>query len=154
CGGGDTQVAQDLASFLRGLTDIDEQGRFPVQSIAYIPKKAPDAATILALGCTDIVMGKDAEIGDFEKVDAERNPMVRDALVGLAQQQGYSPLLARGMLDRRLWIYEVRSQKGQSGWKLVTQEELQADQEGAKQWGKPALIKPGGEEGTFLKLDA
>jgi membrane-bound ClpP family serine protease len=162
CGGGVTQVAQDLASFLRGLTDVDEQGQFPVQSIAYIPKKAPDAATILALGCTDIVMGKDAEIGDFERiykpqgseVDAEGYRMVRESLVGLAQQQGYSPLLARGMLDRRLWIYEVRSQKGQSAWKLVTQEELRADQEGPKQWGTPALIKPGGEEGSYLKLDA
>jgi len=60
----DTQVARDLAEQVRTLRD--DKGEFPVMTVAYIPQRAADAAVFLALGCTEIVMGKDAEIGDFE----------------------------------------------------------------------------------------
>jgi membrane-bound ClpP family serine protease len=166
CGGGDlhegAQVALDLAEFLRNLSDEDEQGRFPVTSIAYIPKNAPDAATIIALGCTEIVMEKGAKIGDFEKVcrrDGQDVPpesyqMLRESMADLAAKQGYSPLLVRGMLDRRLWIYEVRSVKGRSERKLITKEELDADRAGPHEWGHEALVKKGGATGEFLTLTA
>jgi membrane-bound ClpP family serine protease len=160
CGGGDPLVALDLAEFLRSLSDEDEQGRFPVTTIAYIPKNAPDAATVIALGCTEIVMGRDAHIGDFEQItkpqggdpNPDRYKMLRDALMELAAKQGYAPLLARGMLDANVWIYEVRSQKGRAERKLLTREELEADRAGPREWGSPRLIKPGEPNGKFLVL--
>ena len=124
CSGGDTQEARDLADKLRDYRD-DKDG-LPVMTVAYIPQRAPDAAVYLALGCTEIAMGKDAKIGDFDAVvyrrqgpaRLERNPDEywdkRESLVGLAREQGYSPLLAQGMLDRTLTIYRVQSQKGQA----------------------------------------
>jgi membrane-bound ClpP family serine protease len=167
CGGGDPQVsppiALDLAEFLRELRDEDEQGRFPVMTIAYVPKSAPGAAAIVALGCTEIVMEKGAEIGDFESiyrphqgvdVNPERYRIIRETMTDLAVKQGYSPLLVRGMLDRSIWIYQVRSVKGQSERRLVSKEELEADQAGLKQWGEPTLIKKGDPNGQFLTLTA
>jgi membrane-bound ClpP family serine protease len=171
--GGDTQdlypsllQAQSLAEKLRKLRD--DKDEFPVMTVAYIPGRAPDAAVFLALGCSEIVMDQNAEIGDFESViykrqgrgqverSAEEYRLVREALVGLAREQGYSPLLLQGMLDRSLTIYRVQSQKGQAEWRLISEEELLEDQApgGAHRWGNKALIKAGGNKGSFLKLPA
>ncbi len=169
CNGGDTLVANDLAVYLRGLKD--DSGELPVMTIAYIPERAPGAATFLAFGCTEIVMGRRAEIGDFENVlsarpggpfrmgkaendQPDRANLLRDSLVALAQEQGYPALVAQGMLDRNLTIYQVRSRKGHAETRLVTEEELAADKEG--RWDKETkrLIKPGGPAGKLLKLDA
>lgn len=167
CNGGDTQEARDLAEKLRTLRD--DKDEFPVMTVAYIPQRAADAAVFVALGCTEIVMGKDADIGDFEALvyrrqgglaRVERNPeeyrLLRESLIGLAREQGYSPLLAQGMLDRTLTIYRVQSQKGQAEGRLVSEEELFEDQApaGAHKWGNKTLIKAGGKQGSFLKLNA
>src|SRR5207248_6960478 len=153
----DTQEARDLAERLRTLKD--DKDEFPVMTVAYIPQRAADAAVFLALGCTEIVIGENAKIGDFESVvyrrqgglgKVERNPedyrLLRESLVGLAREQGYSPLLAQGMLDRTLTIYRVQSQKGQAEWRLLSEEELLEDQapEGTHKSGNKHLIKPGG----------
>jgi membrane-bound ClpP family serine protease len=162
--GGDTQVGRDIAEFLRELKD--DRGEYPVMTIAYIPQQAPDAATFVAFGCSEIVMGRHAEIGDFENVvyqrrgngrieiDPEQYLAIRDSLVGLADEQGYAPLLARGMLDRSVTIYRVQSQKGQARWRLLTEEELAADRDGPREWGDQKLIKAGAPRGKFLKLSA
>jgi membrane-bound ClpP family serine protease len=157
--------AQTLGEKLRKLRD--DKDEFPVMTVAYIPERAPDAAVFLALGCTEIVMGKNAVIGDFDSLVYKRHGrgkvetkpeeylMVRDALAGLAREQGYSPLLVQGMLDQTLTIYRVQSQKGPSEWRLISEDELQEDQApgGAHRWGNKALIKPGGK-GQFLTLKA
>jgi membrane-bound ClpP family serine protease len=167
CNGGDTLEGRDLAERLRTLKDDKEE--FPVMTVAYIPKHAPDAALFLALGCTEIVMEKEAKIGYFDpaipqrrglgggkaEVHAEENKMLRESLVGLAREQGYSPLLVQGMLDRTLTIYRVQSQKGQAEWRLVSEEEWLEDQgpAGAHKWGNKILIKSG-KEGSFLTVNA
>jgi membrane-bound ClpP family serine protease len=155
CGGGDPQVALDLAEFLRNLNDEDDQGQFPVTSIAYIPKNAPGAATIVALGCTEIVMEKGAKIGDCEQIyrgnegNPKRYQAVQTAMMELANKQGYSPLLVQGMLDRSVWIYEARSLKGRSERRLLKKEEVDH-----KEWGQEALVKKGEPNGEFLILTA
>jgi membrane-bound ClpP family serine protease len=168
CGGGDTVVARDLAKFLSTLKD--DQGQYPVMTVAYIPQRAPDTATFLALGCTEIVMGKDpttgkeAELGDFENlvtrrhgerrepVDEKNYELLRQTLVGLAEEQGYSPLLAQGMLDRNLVIHRVRSKANPAERFLVRAEDLQQDKAREQpQWIDEGIIKPAGE---FLKLSA
>jgi membrane-bound ClpP family serine protease len=159
CNGGDTEEAGYMAEFLRGLRD--DRDDMPVMTIAYIPERAPSAATVLALGCSEIAMGRKAHIGDFEsvvssgktKLKPEDYAAKRDALIGLAREQGYSPLLARGMLDESLTIYQVQSSKGAPEWRLIDKEEWDRDQaaDGPKKWDKRILIKPPGQ---FLKLDA
>jgi membrane-bound ClpP family serine protease len=163
CGGGDTIVATDLAKFLRELTEAE--GRFPVMTVAWIPSAAPDTATFVALGCTEIVMSKEATIGDFKslvfeeqggkQVDREIDQLKLKALKELAKEQGYPPLLFEGMLDRKLTIYEAVSQKGQQERRLLTGEELAADKKSPDpRWGKESLIKPGGPDGKPLILTA
>ena len=156
---GDTQEARDFADFLRKLKD--DEGGSSVMTIAYIPERAPGALAMVALGCTEIVMGPKAEFGDFEPLlqqragdkPQDRFNMLQKSLSGLAQEQGYSELAVDGMLDPDLVIYRVRSQKGAAQWRLVTEAELAADQAGPRVWDEQskALIKPAGR---LLKLDA
>jgi membrane-bound ClpP family serine protease len=159
--GGDTETALYLAEHVRTLKD--DRGELPVMTLAYIPKQAPGPATILALGCSEIVMGKDAVLGDFEgvfqigkvRVKPERYEALRDALVALAKDQGYPPLLARGMLDESLVIYQVQSRVGTPEWRLIDKDEWDRDQaaDGPKKWdpNKRVQIKSAGQ---FLKLKA
>jgi membrane-bound ClpP family serine protease len=164
CGGGDTIEARKLADYLRNLKD--DQGTNPVMTVAYIPKRAPDTAVFVALGCTEIVMHKEATIGDFSSflterrngavvdVDPENYRHKRESLEGLAQAQGYPVLLARGMMDRELAIYQVRHKKT-GEWAFITGPELQADRaEREPKWGHVQLIKEGGPRGRALVLNA
>lgn len=156
CSGGDTTTANDLAEFLRELKD---DSGMSIMTIAYIPKEAPGAATIVALGCSEIVMGPHATIGDFKDVvgqQGERQPLLEEMLTTLAQRQSYPKVLIQGMLDRKLTIYRVHSLKGQSQTRLLSEEDLLADQAGDKHWNKDSktLIKAGGENGKLLVLDA
>jgi membrane-bound ClpP family serine protease len=153
-GSGDAEAALDLAMFLRNLSDEDEQGGFPVTSVAYIPKDAPGAATIVALGCSEIVMGKGAKIGNFEQVEPKKHQALRVAVEDLAEKQGYSPLLIRGMLDRSVEIYKVHRSKGAAEQRLFTKKEVDDDRAGAKEWEVEKLIKKGDPNGEFLILTA
>jgi membrane-bound ClpP family serine protease len=159
CGGGDTLVARDLANWLRDRKD--DRGEYPVMTVAYIPRAAPDTAVFLAFGCTEIVMQKGASFGDFSDIVSEkRNGAVvpvdpkqyrakRDSLEELAKQQGYSALLARGMLDREVEIHRVRN-KDTGEWAFVSRDDLEKD----PKWGNDQLIKPGGANGKPLVLTA
>lgn len=165
CQGGDTQVARDLADYLRDLKD--DEGDLPVMTVAYIPERAPDTAVFLAFGCTEIVMRKGAVLGDFDAlvlerqgqrrvgVDPARYRMKRDSLVGLAEAQGYPGLVARAMLDKDMSLYRVQSVRGPSEWRLVSGEDLRADAlRDQPKWGNPTLLKPGEPNGEFLRLKA
>jgi membrane-bound ClpP family serine protease len=164
CGGGDPIVANDLARYLRDRKD--DQGNLPVMTVAYIARNAPDTAVFLALGCTEIVMHREASLGDFGAliterrngavldVDPGRYRATREALESLAQAQGYPVSLARGMMDREVALYEVRDRKtGQRAF--LSGEELQADRaDPHPRWGQEQLLKAGGPKGRALILKA
>jgi len=163
CGGGDTLVALELAKWLSKRND--DKGEYPIMTVAYIPRTAPDTAAFLALGCTEIVMHKDATFGDFSdvitekrngatvNVDPARYSAIRDDFVKLAQEHDYPALLARGMMERELTIYHVRHVKTREAT-FVTGEELKADQAGPRQWDNELLVKAGGPDGRALRLSA
>ena len=71
CEGGETK---DVGSAARFLSELPGPGR-PVKLVAYVPPgRSLGAATFLALGCSEIVMGPGAALGDFEylaKADPE-----------------------------------------------------------------------------------
>jgi membrane-bound ClpP family serine protease len=159
--GTDTQAARDLAEYLRNLKD--DKGVLRVKTVAYIPPKVSvGAATAIALGCTEIVMGKvegsqkgerskdDAVLGDFDYLKNRESgdyQMARDALVGLAKEQWYPPVVIRGMLDKDLVIWRVRPANDPDNHFLASEEEL-AKHPG---WVREGHIK---DKGEFLKLDA
>jgi membrane-bound ClpP family serine protease len=180
--GGSFEVARDLADYLRALRSPEG---LPIVTVAFIPQEAPDTATFLAFGCTEIVMGKDATLGNFATLvrpmpapqpqfppqpapqfrrgRAQRpqpqpqapvaNPdLVRDSLLDLAEKQGFSPLLIRGLFDLDLEVFEVRSLKGTPERKFITRAELDEDQRGAdKRWGQARPVKAAGQ---LLELTA
>ncbi len=163
-------VARDLAEELHNLKGPDD---LPIVTVAYIPRAAPDAATFLALGCTEIVMAKGSVLGQFKHL-TEPPPMLQQfrpgrprpqqppappinlALVGeslanLAKDQGYPPLVIRSLVDPSVEVWRVVSEKGTAERQFITREELNADREGEKKWGQPSLVKPAGQ---LLELTA
>lgn len=141
CGGGDTQTALDLGEFLRNLTD--DSGAHPVMTVAYVTHQAHDTAVFLALGCTEIVMERDAHLGGFDQILQDRpqyEEVLRKSLEGLAREQGYPALLARGMIERDLAVHRVRARTGPVEHRLLDARELDRDR-----WVDQGQIKAPGE---------
>jgi membrane-bound ClpP family serine protease len=155
---GQTELASELAREIRALNDR-------VLTVAYIPNRASGAATFIALACSQIVMGPEGVLGDCETLvyrdkgrlfpEKDLKP-VRDTLVWLADQQGYSPVLVRGLMDPDLEIVQVRPRpqadkpdEGPAGPVFMSRAEATA---GRDRWiivEGPPVKKPG----TLLKLD-
>jgi hypothetical protein len=146
CGGGDPVIARQLADFFSNLRD--DRGDDPVMTVAFVTRHSHDLALFLALGCTEIIMDEKAKLGDFEDLLTGRPKAglgIEKLLVELAQEQGYSPLLVRGMVNPDLAIYRVRNQKGRLEQVLVDAAELEKDQKDKKKWGDPEAIKKPGQ---------
>jgi len=157
CGGGDLKVARDLADDLRAA----QTGENGVLIIGFIPNSAPDAATFIAFGCTDIVMSKrkdageedahQAEIGDFSHFMGQERPETVDAfrqsLRELAEQRSIPGILIDGMFDKNLVIVRARSKNG-AARRLMSEAELQAEPE---KWTQESQVKG---KGQLLKLNA
>ncbi|HEV3145244.1 MAG TPA: NfeD family protein [Gemmataceae bacterium] len=169
CGTGDANSARRLADKIRELKGNDLDGA-PVMTVAFIPKgmDATDVATFLAFGCSEIVMGKDATLGDFSSMvgmgaagpkrkqnqpDVAKNPkLVSESLEDLAKAQGIPPLLVRGMFDPDLEIVRVRNRVGGSiERRLLSAEEYADDQNGERKWQLENTIK---HKGKTLVLSA
>jgi len=153
CGGGDPEVAGNLADFFRTLKDTT--GQQPVKTIAYLGKEARDNAAILALGCSQIVMHEKANLGDFEDL-LGKHPNYQNALSGvlkgLAEKQFYDPVLLQAMVNPQLSVYQVASKTDPRERRCITEEDLRADREGKEpKWVGEQQIKP---RGDHLKLRA
>lgn len=166
CGGTDFETARKLADFFRELHE-GKENQEPVMTVAFVPYSAPLAATFLAFGCSEIVMCKNATLGDFSgvvqpQVDPKRRgrepagptnvEAVSASLQDLARKQGISPVLAAGMLDPNLEIFRVRNLKGdQPETRFVTAKELDADQKLPEpRWRDEGQVK---HKGQALILD-
>lgn len=107
-----------------------------VRTVAYIPKEAYSGAAIIALGCNEIYMHADAQIGDsapimlgpggqFEKAPEKILSPLRETLRDLAEKQGRPPAVAEAMADKDLLVYEVRHSKNGRKW-FMTEAEIKA----------------------------
>ena len=98
-------------------------------TVAYIAKSAPDTAAFLALGCTEIVMNKDATLRRLlrhhhgEEAAAPSSTSIRTSTRPRANRwrrwrkmQGYPVLLVRGLMDRQLEIWHVRHTHDRANW--------------------------------------
>ncbi len=158
CSGTDLDTARGLAEDLI-KAQTDEEGGLLI--IGFIPESAPDAALVVALGCSDIVMtkpkinadgsvdGKDAEIGNFERFLKSSKPNTIDAqrksIRALAEQQGYPGVLIDGMMDRDLEIIRVRGKgDGRNKTKLMTRLEFENAIAAKEEWSEDKVIKQKG----------
>ena len=159
-GGGDLIAARELAAELQ---KVQRAGEDSLKIVAFIPDNAPDSATIVALGCSDIVMSRrkdaqnagndklsEATIGDFEAYlgKGKGDPTLEQSLVKLADEQGYSSLLVRGMVDPAMTIVRVQNATDASVKRLMTLEDLEADK---ANWRQERIVK---QKGILLKLSA
>ncbi|MCI0462462.1 MAG: hypothetical protein L0Z62_36390 [Gemmataceae bacterium] len=151
CEGGETVDVATTAKMLTNLRDIPEGPR--TMTVAYVPpKRSLGAATFLALGCDEIVMSKDAVLGDFDYLkDAEgRRQATRDMLEALAEQQGYPRALFRATLEPGLVLVRAQRAGDPSFYQLMTREEV--DRSGGAWLDTKATLRA--NEGELLKINA
>jgi membrane-bound ClpP family serine protease len=167
CGDGDSQAAHELAVF---LTELNDNRREPVETVAYVTNEARDTATFLAFACNKIVMQREikqdgrqvqagARLGGFERYLLEHPTLeatLRRNLADVAARKHYPALLAEGMLDRDLHIVAVESAKEESARQFISEADLKADQQGEQRWRSVGIVKPSGEKeaGQYLTLTA
>ena len=162
CGGTDLDAARALADDMRKAADGDDG----VLIVAYIPDRAPAAATFLAFGASDIVMSRrkettdpnrpeearEAELGDFDvftkgaKVSGLTDAH-RQSLKELAESQGYPGILVDGFFNKNLEIHLARRVSDRTQRRLMSG----ADLKGNNEWQSDKVIKPAGQ---LLKLRA
>ena len=153
---GDDGTAYDLANFIAGLKDRADK---PVKTVAYVTPSARDVAALLALACDQIVMQKDARLGDFDRYLKDRPARqadVRRSLRNVAEMEYYPPLLAEGMADLDDRIVRAESTKGAGETRFLTEKQLNDDPraDAPRGWQSKGEVKPSGKYLTLNAEDA
>ncbi len=130
-------------------------------TVAFISHEAISGAAIVALGCDQIVMAKDARIGDAgaifqgkdalfryapEKIQTDLARRIRD----LAAAKDRSPALAEAMVDMDLVVYHVRN-RATGETTLMTEPEIEASDRPAD-WEKQKPVIES-RKARFLELN-
>ena len=88
--------------------------------MAYIPDEAYSGATVVALGCDEILVGPHAMLGNvgvifeggdslFHYVPEKATSAIAQLMRNLAVWKGRPPALAEAMVDKKLIVYRVRN---------------------------------------------
>ncbi|HEY1191145.1 MAG TPA: hypothetical protein VGE74_26155, partial [Gemmata sp.] len=148
CGGTDLEVARGLAEDLVKA----QSGDGALQIIGFVPESSPDAAAVVALGCSEIVMTKgesgEAEFGNFDRYLKGANPAAKAAqlqsLRAFAVQRGYPGVLVEGLLDRDVEIVRAKGKGNDlNKTRLMTRAEFETEKKGGA-WEEDKVIKPKG----------
>jgi membrane-bound ClpP family serine protease len=141
---GDIRHVATLAQELRTLKD--NAGVHAVRTVAYLPPgKLTGAATFLALGCSEIIFGKDAVLSDFHYLpDADRQ-LVAEMIMPLATTQGYPARLFEATVTPGMKLVRVKSRgDAHPAMQLVTEAEFKADQgTPLPRWTSFGVLQPG-----------
>ncbi len=153
--GGELTASLEIADYLQGIDWA--------HTVAYIPRQAISGAAIVSLGCDEILMAPQAEIGDagaifmdehsfFHFVPEKLISYLAPHLRALAEAKGRPPALAEAMSDKDLKVYHVRNLKtGQETY--ISQRELDAKPDDWKNLGAVAASgKDASGNGRFLAL--
>ena len=111
--GGYLTSSQSLANIIADLDD-----KKTIRTVAYVPRQALSGAAMIALGCDDIVMHPDAQIGDsapiemrvggpFERAPEKVLSVVRDIMKTLAEKKGRPSAITIAMADKDHAVYRV-----------------------------------------------
>ncbi len=161
CGGTDLDKAREMATDLIAA----QKGEEAILIIGFVPESAPDAATVIALGCTEIVMtrpasegSQEAEIGNFDRYLKTAKPTElasqKTALRQLAKEQGYPEVLIDGMLDKSVEIVRARGIADPRKKQLMTREQFKDAQERKEDWAEDKVIKAPGIPFSKVPLNA
>lgn len=151
-GGGSVTEARQLADEL--IKFASDESR-PTQVIAFVPAQAPATAFIVAIACSEIVVSEGAVLGDFSgwlQAAPGDVPSLTASLQQLLEQREMEPLIADGLLNPEVELFFARTAKGRLERRVMTGEELAAEQKLADPvWRPEKQIK---HRGSLLKLDA
>jgi len=154
--GGDTR---DIGSFANWLADVKvNETNIPARTVAYIPSKASiGAATFIALGCQEIVMGPESFLADFNYLntpdDKESLTAVREMLVPLTEKRGYPAVLFEASLTPGMAVYHVKDRKDPSEERLISAAQFMTDKKSEQpRWENHGRIEA--KEGELLKIPA
>lgn len=150
--GGDAQASIDIA---RDLARIDW-----AKTVAYVDHQAMSGGAFIAIGCEEIVILKDAIIGDAGPIVQGEDSLFRHApekivsflataVRGIAKTRNHPTAIAEAMIDKNLEVFFFRNTKtGQTS--CYSDAEI-ADMEDGKDWER---VKPvfGSGGGRFLTL--
>jgi membrane-bound serine protease (ClpP class) len=113
----------------RALTSMNMAGEIAdlsnkkVRTVAYVPKQALSGAAIIAMGCDEIYLQGDAQIGDagaiqelgkggqFEFVPQKFLGPLRSTMETLAEKKHRPPALLVAMMDKDLTVYQVTNRE-------------------------------------------
>lgn len=150
--GGDAQSSLDIA---RDLARIDW-----AKTVAYVDHQAMSGGAFIALGCEEIIILKDALIGDAGPIVQGEDSLFRHApekivsflataVRGIAKTRNHPTAIAEAMIDKNLEVFFFRNTT--TGETSCHSEAEIADMENGKDWEK---IKPvfGSGGGRFLTL--
>jgi membrane-bound serine protease (ClpP class) len=137
------------------LRDVDW-----ARTVAYVPNEAISGGAIMALGCDEIVMDENAQIGDagaiymdqlwfFQYADAKTRTYLTGQVRTLAEAKGRPPLLAEAMVDKDLVVHRVRDLQTNEE-RLMSQEQLDKAEDPAR-WEKIERIEESAG-GRYLQL--
>ncbi len=151
--GGTVVSSSNLA---QTIARLDEQN---IRTVAWIPEKAYSGAAIVALGCDEIYMHPEAQIGDagairmgpdqvFERVPEKLLSPLHKTLEGLAKRKNRPAALAVAMSDKDLVVYRVTHVQDGRVW-YMSDLELQ---EAGGEWEKGPVV-PETREGVLLTVD-
>lgn len=157
--GNDLVVARDIADDLRNAENTSNPDE-RLLIVGFITDAASPAATVIALGCTDIVMtkpksdapdAKEAEIGNFDAyIKAAKPGEVDAALISIKELAGkeYPGILIEGMFKKDLEIVRATEKSNKLHTKLMTREDFESVK---ADWSEDGTIK---SRGQTLKLPA
>ncbi len=132
------------------IADLDPE---KIRTVAYIPKMALSGAAIIALGCSEIYLFPDAQIGDagpiemreggqFERAPEKIVGHLRETLAALAEKKGRPKALAEAMADKDLKVFQVRHSDSDRVW-FMSDEEIHISN---GEWIKGRLVPESKEE--------
>lgn len=117
------------------------------RTVAFVPRQALSGAAVVALGCDEIVMHPDAQMGDVGVITMGEDSLFRYAeekvrthiasqLRDLAEAKGRPPALAEAMVNMELVVYHATNRE--TGEKsFMSADEIQAA--GGWEKGKPVF---------------
>lgn len=115
-------------------------------TIAYVPKSITGHGVLLALACDEIVMGRDAELGDAGKLEPVIDQGLRSSYAEIAKRRLTVPeALALGMINRDAEVLLVETERSREFVLRGDLEQLQLQ----KAVRSSKVIKAAGAPGLF-----
>ena len=130
-------------------------------TVAWVPREALSGAAFVALGCNEIVMARDAAIGDAGPIFMDEDFLFRHApekvrthlvrvMRDLAEARGRPPALTEAMVDMDLVVYKVKN--GSTGEVTYLSDKELESLEDRDEWEKLGLVQES-REGYFLEVN-